>query len=121
MSPKQTKKSGTAFENRYRHYLESLGWRVVRSAGSSGPADLVGFKSDYATPAVVQCKAMPEPALTTSERAGLFTFHKFYYVNVFVVCREEGPPWPFLYFAFENKTSDNLRLIEEPEWLKKSS
>jgi hypothetical protein len=38
-------RKGRRAEHEVRHHLESLGWLVLRSAGSKGPFDLVAFPS----------------------------------------------------------------------------
>lgn len=119
MPKKHKKASGTNFENRYRKYLENYGWKVVRSAGSGGPADLVAFHRQQVRPLIVQCKASPTPGLAKTERMELHTLNKFYSVKVLVVCRQEGSPWDFIYYAFADPTSQ-LEIVEEPAWIKKS-
>ena len=48
---------GYAFEVRVRKYLESLGFYVIRSAGSHGVADLIAFKrGQNMKPLMIQCK-----------------------------------------------------------------
>ena len=46
---------GASLEREVARRLEALGWRVVRSAGSRGPADLVAWKDGHAM--LIQCKA----------------------------------------------------------------
>lgn len=46
---------GVAFENQCQHYFEDLGYKVVRSAGSHGPIDLICGKKDEGT-ILVQCR-----------------------------------------------------------------
>ena len=79
-APKQrrvrnTRQKGDVFERLVRHRLESLGWFVLRSAGSRTPADLmclvkgdamVGLKSV----ALIQCKCTDRP-LPKAERLAL--------------------------------------------------
>lgn len=45
---------GADFERSLKKYLESLGYFVVRSAGSKGPVDLVAFGHDGIF--FIQCK-----------------------------------------------------------------
>lgn len=45
---------GVAFERRTKTLLESMGYLVIRSAGSHGIADLVAIRAD--TVLLVQCK-----------------------------------------------------------------
>ena len=49
------KSSGTDFERKVKRHLEKLGYCAVRSAGSSGPADVVALKFGC-MPLFVQCK-----------------------------------------------------------------
>jgi Holliday junction resolvase len=117
MGRKRTKQSGTSFENRFKRYLESFGWKVVRSAGSGGPADLVAFHKLRTNALIIQCKASPVPSLGGAERIDLHTLNKFYHVDVLIVCRQSGPPWAFVYYAFKDPAS-LLDVVEEPAWLK---
>ena len=58
---------GYAFEQRVRKYLESCGFYVVRSAGSKGVADLVGFRLGSNEPPIfVQCKT--DGVISSAER-----------------------------------------------------
>ena len=46
---------GMAFENQCQHDFEDLGYRVIRSAGSHGPIDLICGKKDEGI-IVIQCR-----------------------------------------------------------------
>lgn len=46
---------GVAFENQCQHYFEDLGYKVIRSAGSHGPTDLICGKKGEGT-IIVQCR-----------------------------------------------------------------
>ena len=114
MKRKNTKASGTAFENRVKHYLEELGWVVMRSAASKSCADLVAFGRDGLV-LWVQCKASEKPGLTPEEKMELFKGQKFLDVISLIVCRRSNT-WEFIYYVFEGKTS-KLVEVEEPAWM----
>ncbi len=46
---------GVAFEHQCMQYFEDLGYKVIRSAGSHGPADLICGHKDEGT-LLVQCR-----------------------------------------------------------------
>lgn len=46
---------GMAFENRCQHYFDDLGYKVIRSAGSHGPVDLICGKKGEGT-IIIQCR-----------------------------------------------------------------
>lgn len=46
---------GMMFENQCQHYFEDLGYRVIRSAGSHGPCDLICGKKGEGI-IIVQCR-----------------------------------------------------------------
>ena len=59
---------GYRFEVRVRKHLEAQGWRVFRSAGSRGPADLLALRLGEVM--LIQCKAN-NGYLTPAERQKL--------------------------------------------------
>jgi len=48
---------GRAFEYKCKHDLQAMGYTVLRTAGSHGPADLIAF--DKSTVIFAQCKNRP--------------------------------------------------------------
>lgn len=86
MASKKIKAAGTRFENRVKKYLESLGWKVFRSAGSRSCADLVAFRSNH-TPLWVQCKASDIPTISKDERYDLYMGQQFMNIKALIVGR----------------------------------
>jgi len=80
---------GVAFERRVQHLLERHGWRVIRSAGSHTPVDLVAWppvvpSAGVAGPIwvippvwVIQCKASPQARLSGRAQADLCDWADF--------------------------------------------
>jgi Holliday junction resolvase len=68
VTPEQ--RAGYMLELATRHHLEADGWLVVRSAGSKGPADLIGFRPGETV--LVQCKL--DGYLRPGERAAFVEF-----------------------------------------------
>lgn len=66
MSPggKAPRAAGDRFERACMHRLAELGYLVIRSAGSLGPADLVALRGDR-LPALVQCKITDNTTVRT--------------------------------------------------------
>lgn len=63
---------GAAFERRVKADLEELGYFVVRSAGSHGPADLVALKKEEnGTTKVMLCQCKTGGVISKSEREEL--------------------------------------------------
>jgi len=82
---------GYAFELRVKKYFESLGFYVVRSAGSHGVADLVAFQKNMNhPPLLIQCKR--HGAISKAERKMLF--HVATSISA----------WPVLSYMNENHT-----------------
>jgi len=64
-------KRGYAFELRVRKFLESIGFFVIRSAGSHGVADLLAFKrGESKRPLMIQCKT--DGNISSNERKELW-------------------------------------------------
>lgn len=59
--PNPNYNAGRSFEYRVRKELQSLGFVVLRTAGSHGPIDLIAVKPGEA-PVLIQCKRCQTPA-----------------------------------------------------------
>jgi Holliday junction resolvase len=85
---------GDYFERQTRAALESIGWLVIRSAGSLGPADLVALRAEH--PAMlVSCKL--HGYLGPLERATLLTAAAKAGARP-MVARRDKPGWVLLAF-----------------------
>lgn len=48
---------GRALEYKVKHYLETLGYKVIRAAGSHGQWDLVAIHPEHCDVLFIQCKS----------------------------------------------------------------
>lgn len=91
MPGKAPRARGDRFERLTRNVLQELGWKVTRSAGSLGCADLVAFRSDHA-PWFISCKATEHPYLVPAEWGALW--HAATSVNACPVLAHKAAPGP---------------------------
>jgi Holliday junction resolvase len=70
--PNNNRNRGDYFERQTRHALEAVGWLVVRSAGSLGPADLIAVRrSSDNQPHVLLIACKTDGHISPAERANL--------------------------------------------------
>ena len=70
--PSTPRQRGDYFERQAKHALEAVGWIVVRSAGSLGPADLVAVRRNSAGhPHVLLISCKLDGRCSPAERAAL--------------------------------------------------
>jgi Holliday junction resolvase len=85
--------NGDAFERRVKEHYEKFGWRVVRSAGSGGPVDLVCFGNHKIH--LIQCKV--RNYLLPKEVAELAKIQVETGFPVYLVGREDAAPYKLLF------------------------
>jgi Holliday junction resolvase len=99
--PNRNYQRGRAFEYKVKKHYESLGWFVVRAAGSKGPADLLAVPG-WDDPAIgvmtIQCKTRRP---TEADKTKLREFSKKYKIWCFLAYLEPGRRYCASYRPFE--------------------